>query len=77
MSQMVPLQKVEMTEVSAARLLEIGRELHASGERWHNHVLSPDCAINPRTQSALVVEASDRGRVYVAYSDHCMIDLGR
>ncbi|HJO02713.1 MAG TPA: hypothetical protein QGG47_01920 [Acidobacteriota bacterium] len=74
---MTPLQQVKMKEVSAERLLEIGRELHASGERWHNHVLSPDCQINPRTQSAVVVEASGRGSVYVAYSDDSMMDLGR
>jgi len=66
-----------MIEVSAERLLEIGRELAASGERWHNHVLSPDCKLNERQQSALIVEASDRAEVYVAYSDESMMDVGR
>ena len=74
---MTPPQQVEMTEVSAERLLEIGRELQASGERWHNHVLSADCELNRRTQPALVVEASDRELVYVAYSDEPMMDVGR
>ena len=38
-----------MIEVSADRLLEIGRELADRGERWHNHVLSPDCKLNDST----------------------------
>jgi hypothetical protein len=66
-----------MIEVGAERLLEIGKELAASGERWHNHVLSPDCKLNERQQCALIVEASDRQEVYVAYSDHPMMDVGR
>jgi len=74
---MTPPHQVEMTEVSAERLLEIGRELQASGERWHNHVLSADCELNRRAQPALVVEASDRELVYVAYSDEPMMDVGR
>ncbi len=74
---MTQRQQVEMTDVSAERLLEIGRELHADGERWHNHVLSADCELNPRTQPAMVVEASDRDVVYVTYSDEPMMDVGR
>ncbi len=66
-----------MIEVSAERLLEIGRELAGSGERWHNHVLSPDCKLNEREQCALIVEASDRSEVYVTYSDDPMMDVGR
>ena len=66
-----------MIEVSAERLLEIGRELADTGERWHNHVLSPDCKLNERQQCALIVEASDRAEVYVTYSDEPMMDVGR
>lgn len=74
---MTPPQEVELTQVSADRLLEIGRELQSKGERWHNHVLSADCELNRRAQPALVVEASDRNLVYVAYSDEPMMDVGR
>ena len=66
-----------MIEVSAERLLEIGRELADSGERWHNHVLSTDCKLNERQRCALIVEASDRAKVYVTYSDEPMMDVGR
>jgi hypothetical protein len=66
-----------MIEVDPERLLEISRELAGSGERWHNHVLSPDCKLNERRQCALIVEASDRQEVYVTYSDEPMMDVGR
>lgn len=66
-----------MIEVDADRLLEISRELAASGERWHNHVLSPDCKLNERQQCALIVEASDRQEVYVTYSDEAKMEVGR
>lgn len=64
-------------EVSAERLLQIGEELHAAGERWHNHVLSSDCELNDRKACALIVEASDRDQVFVTYSDEPMMDVGR
>jgi len=64
-------------EVSSQRLLEIGDELHAAGERWHNHVLSSDCDLNDRDVCALIVEASDRNQVFVCYSAEPMMDVGR
>lgn len=64
-------------EVSSQRLLELGEELHAAGERWHNHVLSSDCDLNDRNVCALIVEASDRDQVFVSYSDEPMMDVGR
>lgn len=66
-----------MIEVDADQLLEIGRELATKGERFHNHVLSDDCKLSERPQCALIVEASDRDEVYVAYSDEPMMDVGR
>ena len=74
---MKTLSDFDMIEVSVDRLLELGDELAASGERWHNHVLSTDCRLNDRPQCALVVEASDRGEVYVVYSDEPMMEVGR
>lgn len=74
---MTDSRKPAPIEVSAQRLLQIGEELHAAGERWHNHVLSTDCELNERSVCALIVEASDRDQVFVTYSDEPMMDVGR
>ena len=57
--------------------MELGNELAASGERWHPHVLSPDCRFNDRELCALILEASDKAEVFATYSEEPMMETAR
>lgn len=50
--------------------LALGTALHASGKKWHLHVLSPDCIHNPAPgRYGLVIEDDTDGIAYLAFSD--------
>ncbi|MBZ0164673.1 MAG: hypothetical protein K8H74_18420 [Notoacmeibacter sp.] len=50
--------------------LGLGSALHASGKKWHLHVLSPDCIHNPEPgRYGLVIEDDSDGIAYLAFSD--------
>ena len=66
-----------VTEVTQDRLLELGNELAAAGEKWHPHVLSPDCQLNDRPLCGLILEASDRDEVFATYSEEPMMETAR
>ncbi len=66
-----------ITEVTQDRLLELGTELTASGEKWHPHVLSSDCRLNDRPLCGLILEASDRAEVFASYSEEPMMETAR
>ena len=67
-----------ITEVSQDRLLRLGKELAASGEKWHPHVLSPDCQLNDRRpHCGLILEASDQSEVFATYSEEPMMETAR
>lgn len=49
--------------------LGLGNALHASGKKWHLHVLSPDCVHNPEPgRYGLVIENDTDGITYLAFS---------
>ena len=67
-----------ITEVSQERLLELGKELADAGQKWHPHVLSPDCQLNDRQPlCGLIIEASDRDQVFATYSEKPMMVTAR
>lgn len=66
-----------LTELSQDQLLAFGNELAVSGEKWHPHVLSPDCQLNDRDLGGLILEASDRGEIFAAYSKEPMMETAR
>jgi hypothetical protein len=59
-------------EASEQELLTIGETLHRKSAHWHLHVLTPECTLNTRASHAIVLEDTDQGRHYIAYSEYPM-----
>jgi hypothetical protein len=57
-------------EIDLAACLDLAVGLADGGKRWHSHVLSPGCGLNPYPEAfAIVIENSTDGIAYLARSE--------
>jgi hypothetical protein len=65
--------------MQAASLKEIKQqalELHSTGQKWHFHILTPSCKLNPTDRYAFIVECPQQDLALVNYSDQAEKALG-
>jgi hypothetical protein len=60
----------EYEEVALGSCLDLAMKLTGAQKKWHSHVLSPHCVLNPYPeQFAIVIEDDTDGVSYIAASD--------
>lgn len=67
-----------MQEITIDQVREKARSWQAKGEKWHFHVLFPDCIFNTQSnQYALVLENRTRDQTFAVYSDNGFAKLSQ
>lgn len=66
-----------MQETNIEKLVERAKQLQRTGEKWHFHMLTPDCQFNSTPNKHLfVLEEESSDETLVVYSDHRYLKVG-
>lgn len=66
-----------MENVDSVKILELATKYANSGEKWHFHILTPECKLNTQGKYSLVLENGTTEAVSVCYSDKPFMDIGK
>jgi hypothetical protein len=62
---------------SKSEILELVSGFHGGGQKWHYHLLTPNCQFNKSGQFAIFVEHLDAKQIIVNYADVAEMELSK
>ncbi|MGD8744531.1 MAG: hypothetical protein PVJ52_02980 [Candidatus Woesebacteria bacterium] len=65
-----------MNEVSVNKIRSLANRFNKEGNKWHFHILTPECQLNDRDDYALVLESAVNNKSYVCYSKKPYMNIG-
>ncbi len=66
-----------MEEVSVEDIRAYAKRYHEAGDKWHFHILTPRCGLNPTSKYAIVLECPSKSQVYVHHSSVAEKETGK
>lgn len=66
-----------MKQVTVDQILEEAKRMAESGNKWHFHILTPECKLNDSGKYALILEDITDSEIYVCNSNEPYMDIGK
>lgn len=66
-----------MEEKSIVEIKELAKKFATRGDKWHFHILTPECQLNTQKNYSLVIENSTDQLSYVCISEAPYMDIGK
>ncbi len=66
-----------MKKVRSDEIKRLAKEYSESKNKWHFHILTPECQLNKENNYALILENCSTNETSICYSDKPYMDIGK
>lgn len=67
-----------MKEISIQELVNLAKQFHLGKEKWHFHMLAPNCLYNNRKgKHTFILENETKNEFFIVYSDQKYVEEGK
>ncbi|MEK7079593.1 MAG: hypothetical protein AAB929_05980 [Patescibacteria group bacterium] len=66
-----------MQITSIEEIKKLAEQYSIKGNKWHFHILTPQCQLNTENKYALILENATNNKTHVCYSEKPYMDIGK